>query len=156
MLKQLTRLSIEADGRYATELELKFLKDYLDSVDVRINAYEKIRDQEDEILQQWEAVKRNQKEDLFYMGDYDITEICHRDQTNSLRLAATAMLLDELALFREGLLIWYKTIAKSCKYQAYAKINYLLIQDVIRSYLNLEESELMIPIFQLKQTILSS
>lgn len=156
MLKQLTRLSIEADGRYATEIELKFLKDYLDSVEVRLNAYEKIRDQEEEILQQWEAVKRNQKEDLFHMGDYDITEICHRDQTNSLRMAASAMLLDELALFREGLLIWYKTIAKSCKYQVYAKINYLLIQDVIRSYLSLEESELMIPIFQLKQTILSS
>ncbi|GFE70527.1 hypothetical protein [Chroococcus sp. FPU101] len=156
MLKQLTNLSIEADARYATETELKFLKDYLDSVEVRINAYEKIRDQETEIIQRWEVVKRNQKENLFHMGDYDMTEICHRDQTNNLRLAATAMLLDELDRFREGLLIWYKTIVKSYKYQAYAKVNYLLIQDVIRLYLSFDEAELIIPIFQLNQTILSS
>lgn len=156
MLKQLASLSIKADGRYATESELKFLKDYFDSVDIRLNTYEKIRDQEEKIVQQWEIAKRSHPEDLFHMGEYDMTEICRRDETNALRLAATAMLIDELDRFRESTLIWYKTIVKSFKYQAYAKVNYLLIQDVIRLYLTIEEVELILPAFQLEHTILSS
>ncbi|PSF38207.1 allophycocyanin [Aphanothece hegewaldii CCALA 016] len=156
MLKQLASLSIKTDGRYATESELKFLKDYLDSVELRISTYEKIRDQEEEILQKWEAVKRSHTEDLYHMGDYDMTKTCRRDQTNSLRFATTAMLLDELDRFREGTLIWYKTIVNSFKYQAYAKVNYLLIQEVIRLYLSAEEVELINPAFQLEHTILSS
>lgn len=156
MLKQLTSLSIEADGRYATDSELKFLKDYFDSVELRISAYEKIRDQEEAILQSWETAKRNHKEDLFHMGDYDMTKTCRRDQTNSLRFATTAMLFDELDRFREGALIWYKTIVKSFRYQAYARVNYLLIQEVVRLYLSLEESELLIPAFELEHMIISN
>lgn len=156
MLRQLTNLSIEADGRYATASELNFLRNYLNSVELRISAYEKIRDREAEILEHWDAEKRNQKENLFHMGDYDMTKTCRRDQTNSLRYATTAMLLDELDRFREGALIWYQTIVKSFKYQAYAKINYLLIQDIIQFYLTAEEAKLIIPVLQLERTILSS
>jgi len=42
MLKQLSRLSNETEGRYASTVELQFIKDYVNSVDTRISAYEKI------------------------------------------------------------------------------------------------------------------
>jgi hypothetical protein len=66
------------------------------------------------------------------------------------------MLLDDLDRFREGALIWYQTIVKSFKYQAYAQVNYRLIQEVIRLYLTVEEADLIIPAFQLEHTIVSS
>ena len=50
MLNQLSRLSVEADGRYATTEELQFLKDYIQSLDLRLSAYEKISAAQTEIV----------------------------------------------------------------------------------------------------------
>ena len=50
MLNQLSRLSVEADGRYATSEELQFLKDYIQSLDLRLSAYEKISAAQTEIV----------------------------------------------------------------------------------------------------------
>jgi len=69
MFKQLTRLSIDADGRYASDSELQFLQDYLDSAELRMSAYEKVREQEEQIIFRWEAVKHGLKQDTFHMGD---------------------------------------------------------------------------------------
>ena len=52
MLKELTNLTLEADARYATSSELEFSKTYLDSVEIRLSAYKKIRDSADEIIEQ--------------------------------------------------------------------------------------------------------
>ena len=51
MLNQLERLSVEAEGRFATPEELKLLKDYFPTVNLRMSAYQKIRDREDEIIE---------------------------------------------------------------------------------------------------------
>ena len=155
MLKQLTRLSIEADGRYATNQELKFLKNYLESVDQRITTYEKIRDNEEKILHRLEAEKRMLKENLFAMGSRDITQICRRDMTAMLRCSAAAMLVDDLDCLREGLLLWYRTIVQAFSYQNYAKINYKIIQEVLKMYLELGEAELIMPALQLNHSLLS-
>ncbi len=55
MLTQFSKLSLDTDGRYATDSELKFIEDYLDSVDIRISTYEKIKSYEEEILQEVDA-----------------------------------------------------------------------------------------------------
>jgi hypothetical protein len=52
MLTQLARLSLEVDSRYATDGELKFLEDYLNSVEQRISGYGKIRDAQETIVHQ--------------------------------------------------------------------------------------------------------
>ena len=155
MLKQLARLSLEADGRYATDRELKFLKNYLQSIDQRITSYKKIRDAEEKILHRLEAEKRMLDENLFKMGSHDITQICRRDMTMMLRCSAAAMLVDDLDCLREGLLLWYQTIVKAFSYQGYAKINYKLLQKVIKMYLDPEEVELIMPALQLNHSILS-
>lgn len=156
MLKQLARLSVDVEGRYATDKELQFLEAYLESVKDRLSAYEKIRDNEEQIIAQWEAQKRSRNENLFELNGKDITEICRRDMTNMLRCSATFMLFDDLDRLQDGLLLWYKTIVKSFGYTKYAQINYQLIQDVIKLYLSAEEAALMLPVLQLDRAVLGA
>jgi hypothetical protein len=156
MFKQLTRLSIDADGRYATDDELKFLDDYLDTVETRVSAYETIRENEEQIIYRWEAAKRGIKQDVFHMGDRDVSEICRRDMTNVFRCSATAILFNDLDRLREGLLIWYQTIVRAFKYDKYTNITYSVIQDTIKEFLKPEEVELMLPALKLNHTILSN
>ena len=154
MFKQLTRLSIDADGRYATDDELKFIDDYLDTVETRVSTYETIRENEEQIIYRWEAAKRGIKQDVFHMGDRDVSEICRRDMTNIFRCSATAILFNDLDRLREGLLIWYQTIVRAFKYDKYTNITYAVIQDTIKEFLKPEEVELMLPALKLNHTIL--
>ncbi len=155
MLKQLSNLSIECDGRYAQSNELKFLKDYLNSADDRLKIYEKMSKNAENIIESWEEAKRKYPEDLFHQGTYDMTEICRKDMRDVLRCAAVAMLFNDLDRLREGMLIWYQTIVKSFHYTKYAAVNYLLIQDVIKLYLDPAEAEMIMPVFQLQHAVLS-
>jgi hypothetical protein len=156
MLKQLARLTNEADGRFASDEELTFLDDYLDSVSLRIQAYENVRDSEEAILDRVEAEKRAMKEDWFHMNGRDITDICHRDMTMMLRSAADAMLLSDLDRLRDGLLLWDQTIVRAFGYSAYANLNYKLLQNAVKAFLPPEEAALILPAIQLEHTILSA
>jgi hypothetical protein len=158
VLKQLSSLTVEADGRYATDRELQFLKDYLQSVDQRISAYEKVRDAADTIIAEMEAEKnlRNQteKEKLFYIGSDDRSQTCLRDMRGILRCSAAAMLVDDLERMRQAVLLWYYTIVRAFGYQKDAEVIYRLLEELVEKNLTEEEAELMKPILQLNCTIL--
>ncbi|MBE9170846.1 allophycocyanin [Pleurocapsales cyanobacterium LEGE 06147] len=158
MLKQLSSLTVEADGRYATDRELQFLKDYFTSVDQRISAYEKVRDAADTILAEMEAEKnvRNQteKEKLFYIGSDDRSQTCLRDMRGILRCSAAAMLIDDLERMRQAVLLWYYTIVRAFGYEKDTEIMYRLLEKLVDKHLTEEEAELMKPILQLNYTIL--
>lgn len=156
MLKQLSNLCLETDGRYATAEELQFMKDYLDSVELRISAYEKVRDNYQDIVEAVEEKKHHLKEDIFHIGDRDVRERMKHDSTRILRCTAGTMLIDDLDRLREGMLIWFQTIARSFGFQRHSGVNFKLYQEVIKNFLTLEEAALIIPIFQLEQTILGS
>lgn len=156
MLKQLARLTIEADGRYASDDELQFLDDYLESVDLRIQTYEKIRENEEKILHRVEAEKRPMKEDWFHFNGKDITQICRRDMGMMLRGAADAMLLNDLDRLRDSLLIWDQTIVRAFGYTPYANLNFKLLQNVVKIFLEPEEADTIMPSLQLVHTILSA
>jgi hypothetical protein len=156
MFKQLTRLSIDADGRYASDQELQFLQDFLDTAETRVSAYEKVRDNEEQIIHRWEAQKRGLRQDTFHMGDRDVTEICRRDMTNVFRCSITAILFGDLDRLREGLLIWYQTIVRAYNYTDYAKISYKVIQETITEFLEPDEVALLLPALKLDHTVLSS
>ncbi|BAU65753.1 Phycobilisome protein [Stanieria sp. NIES-3757] len=157
MLTKLARLSLEVDGRYATDRELQFLEDYLESVDLRIRTYEKIREHEAEILPEVEAQMQalNQNNQLFVMGDYEI-EICRRDRKNAVRYSSAAMLMDDLDRLREGILIWVQTIVRAIGWKRYVQNHYPVIQEVMKQYLLPEEAELIMLALQLDHTILGS
>ena len=155
MLKQLSQLNIEADGRYATDQELQFLKNYLQSVEQRISAYEKIRDAEEEIMDQTKAQIDAQNPNLFNRDSQDLSSVWRRDVGIILRSSATAMLINDLDRLREGLLLWQRTIVNANKTLPISQATYDVLSEIIKQFLSAEEAELMMPVLQLDQSILS-
>jgi hypothetical protein len=156
MLKQLNRLSIDADGRYASDAELKFLQDYLDSFDLRVSAYEKIRNNEEKIINQLAAKAMAANPKIFFKGSVDHTAICRRDRAHVLRISSAAMLLDELENLRDGFLCWYRTIIQAFNDQMPAQITYQMLGEIVSQYLTPEEMSLIRPALELNKSILGA
>lgn len=154
MLTQLSRLSIEADGRYASDRELKFLNDYFETVKTRISAYEKIRDAESEIIPRMEVAKKKADPTLFQLAGNDVTERCQRDLHRGLRYAAIAVLFNDLDYLRENPLLWYRTIVCSFGFAREMGVTYQIFPDIVKDYLSEEELELILPVFQAYRAIL--
>lgn len=157
MLSQFSKLSLDTDGRYATDSELKFIEDYLESIDMRIQTYERIKVNEEAILQEVEAKMHelNQNNCLYKMDEHG-KEICRRDRKNAVKYSNAAMLVDDLDRLRDGLLIWLKTIVRAVGYERFVRNHYPIIQEVIKQYLTPEEAKFILPALQLDCTILGA
>jgi hypothetical protein len=177
MLTQLNRLSVAVDGRYASDRELKFIEDYLESVEQRIETYQKIGDNQEQIVHQTKMLAGLSLE-FEQAGDREIKEIsqssvqnfeqlwqemsafdreiCTRDMPNVLRCMAAAMLIDDLDLLRDGMLLWYETIVRSFGFKHFSAVTYKVIQDAVRAHLSPEEAALIMPALQLNHSLLSS
>lgn len=154
MLNQLSRLSVEADGRYATTEELQFLKDYIQSLDLRLTAYEKISAAQTEIVERVETQVRATNPDLFRKGNRDVTATCKRDRFDVLRYSATALLSNDLDCLRDSFLLWYRTIIRVFQDREAAAVTYQVMQEVLKKYLTPQEAALISPIMGLNQVIL--
>ncbi|MDJ0509634.1 MAG: allophycocyanin [Crocosphaera sp.] len=155
MLTQFSKLSLDTDGRYASDSELQFLESYLDSTELRISAYEKIRDNEEKIIADWETERNKMKDKFFENGGEYVNKMSHRDITIILRCSATAMLVNDLDKLRDGMLIWVQTIFKACGMNDCSKNIYRILQEIIPRYLSPEETKLILPALQVNQTVLS-
>ncbi|WP_448527792.1 allophycocyanin [Parathermosynechococcus lividus] len=154
MLRQLEKLSLEADGRYATAAELQFLKNYLATAEQRISAYEKVRDAQETIIEQVDQQLCSPNPHIFRKGNQDYTAVCQRDRRSVLRLAAAAMLFADLDALRDGFLLWYRTIIKAFKDEKAARVTYQVLPTVVNQVLGAEEAPLMAPVMALTQSIL--
>ena len=155
MLKQLESLSLTAEGRYATAKELQFLRDFLPTVDLRINAYGKIRDAEDEIVEQLHNRMREINPKIFKTKSGDVSSMCRRDIKMILRNSIAAMLINDLDRLREDLLLWQKTITKAFKFKHIVTLTHIVMPKIIEQFLTPEEFDLIKPVLQLNQTILT-
>ena len=156
MLKQTKNLIIEADGRYATDQELQFIKDYLDSVEIRISTYEKVRDESEKILDLTKRKMDVKDPNLFIRGDKNLSSIWRRDVAIVLRCSVAAMLINDLDWLRDSLLLWHRTIVNANKTSHISEATYQVMLEVMKKYLTKEELELVLPVLQLNQSILSS
>ena len=156
MLKQITKLTIEADGRYACDKELEFIQDYLDSVELRISAYEKIRDKSEEILDKTKAKMEVKTPNLFARGKRDLGSIWRRDVAIVLRCSVAAMLVNDLDWIRDSLLLWHRTIVSANKTNHISDATYSMMPEVMKEFLTDEEIKLILPVLQLNQSILTS
>jgi Phycobilisome protein len=154
MLKQLNNLSVESDGRYASDSELKFLKDYLKTLELRVSAYEKIRNAEDQIVSQWAAKVLASNPNLYFKGNQDFTAICKRDRHSVLRISSAAMLMDDLENLRNGFLHWYRTIVHAFDYTQSASITYPQLAEILKQYLTPEEMGVIRPALDLSRSII--
>jgi hypothetical protein len=155
MLKKLEQLSVSAEGRYATDKELKFIKDYLPSIDLRVSAYQKIRDAEAEIIEQLEAKMRQKQPNIFQVSSGNVSPLYQRDTRIVLRSAIAAMLIDDLDRLQEGILIWQRTITKAFKVKHIAAMAHATMPEIIEQFLTPEEFALVKPALQLNQTVLA-
>ncbi|MEN9869089.1 MAG: hypothetical protein RLZZ171_72 [Cyanobacteriota bacterium] len=156
MLNQLDQLSLETEGRYATEQELQSLKDYFPTINARLSAYQKLRDGEAEIIAKLEARMREKQPDIFTMGDKDVAQMYQRDTKMALKISLAAMLIDDLDRLRENLLLWYLTIIKAFKFQHVITLAYNTMPEIIEQLLTAEEYACIKPILLLNQTVLAN
>lgn len=154
MLTQLKRLSIEADGRYASAQELKFADDYFQSLPLRLSAYQKLREDADDILDETEKRMRAKDSKIFMGPAGDFTEIWRRDTVRLIRYTAAALLFNDRDRLNEGLLIWHSTIAKSFKFDRTCKMCFQVMPEVAKQYLSPEEAALLTPLLSLNGIVL--
>ncbi|HAT13690.1 MAG TPA: phycobilisome protein [Microcoleaceae bacterium UBA11344] len=154
MLSQLARLSMEADGRYASAAELQFLKDYFQSLNHRMSAYKKIQASEKEILSQVEAQMQSLDPSLFRRGSQDVTAKCRGDFAQVLRHSAAALLMNDTERLRDRLLLWLQTILGAVQVKNSSAVTYDVMQKVIKQYLTAEEASLFLPILEIDRTLL--
>jgi len=154
MLSQLARLSMEADGRYASAVELQFLKDYFQSLNHRMSAYKKIQASEKEILSQVEAQMQSLDPSLFRRGSQDVTAKCRGDFAQVLRHSAAALLMNDTERLRDRLLLWLQTILGAVQVKNSSAVTYDVMQKVIKQYLTAEEASLFLPILEIDRTLL--
>ncbi|MDJ0731282.1 MAG: allophycocyanin [Crocosphaera sp.] len=157
MLTQFSKLSLDTDGRYASDSELQFINDYLESVDMRIQTYEKINANQEAILQEVDAKMHELNENnCLYKMDEHGKEVCRRDRKNAIKYTSAAMLIDDLDRLRDGLLIWLQTIVRAVGYEHFVRTHYPIIQEVIQQYLTPEEAQFILPALQIDCTILGA
>lgn len=155
MLSQLDRLSVNADGRYASDEELLFLREYLQSARLRFQLYQKLQKLEVQVVQT--VLERLKAEDptLLQVGGQDLTAKWQRDTVRTLRYIAASLLINDTEIFKERMLLWFQTIMRSFQTQRSCEATYRVMQAVIKRYLSAEEAELVCPILELSRSMLS-
>jgi Phycobilisome protein len=154
MLSQLARLSMEADGRYASATELQFLKDYFQSFNHRMSAYKKIQAAEKEIIRQVEEQMQSIDPSLFRRGSQNVTAKCRADAVLVLRHSTTALLINDTERLRDRLLLWLQTILTPFHARNSSTVTYDVMKKVLKQYLTAEEISLFFPILEINSTLL--
>ncbi len=155
MLSQLERLSVETDGRYASDKELVFFQQYLQTARLRFALYQKLQRLEPHVVQEVLGQLRRQDPTLLQVGGQDLTPKWQRDTVRTLRYGATAMLLDDPDHFKEQMLLWFQTIMRSFHTERSCDATYRILQTVMQQYLTSEEGALFLPILELSRTVLA-
>jgi hypothetical protein len=154
MLSQMQSLGQVVDGRYATDEELQFFSDYLQSFNLRLSAYARLQVAEATIVQQVQAKLQSLDPTLLQSGSEDVTGKWRRDTIRVLRYSAIAMLLNDADWLRDRLLYWMQTVMKAFGAQRSCDVTYQLMQDAVRQHLTPLEARLFCPILELNRTLL--
>jgi hypothetical protein len=156
MLSQFDRFSLEVDGRYATDAELQFIADYIQSFDLRVQTYQKLQELELTIVQQTYTKVRSIEPSLFDRGRQDISKKWKQDTIRALRYTAVAVLVDDPDTFRERFLLWFQTIMRAFGAQRGCHITYRVLQEVIKQHLTDAQASLVHPILELSRHYLGT
>ena len=156
VLQQLSRLSSNIEGRYATAKELQFINDFQASLELRMSTYRRIRETETDILNATYDRSHLRAPNLFPKDDQSLNSLCKRDAQIILMSAALSMLTDDLEVIRDNLLLWQKTIIKAFDHQKYVRIFYQAMEEVIKEKFSSEEIELLRPALTLIFNTLSA
>ncbi|AFY68632.1 Phycocyanin [Thalassoporum mexicanum PCC 7367] len=155
MLSKLRQLTVDAEGRYATDDELTFLKGYIHSYELRINTYNKLRELENAIVEQSYEKVRSQDPNVFNSSGTDITAKWKADTRRVLRYSAVALLIDDTNRLKEHLLFWFQTVMQAFKAQRSCNVTYAVMQEVVKQSLTEQEAKLVCPLLELTRNALA-
>ena len=155
MLSQLEKLSLNTDGRYASDEELQFVSDYMQSFSLRAQTYQKLQSVEAAIVQQVEEKMRSRDPNLFRSGNEDVSAKWKRDTLRVLRYSAVAMLMNDPETLCERFLFWFQTIMKAFSAQKSCNATYEVMQEVVKQHLTPVQASLFCPILEINRRTLS-
>ncbi|NJM48119.1 MAG: phycobilisome protein [Alkalinema sp. RU_4_3] len=156
MLSQMQRLSAEAEGRYATDEELRFLAEYLSSYELRLQTYQKLQQMEAGLLQKAYEKLVAQEPGMFRSGATDLTTKWKRDTVRILRFSVTALLINDLDSHQEKMLLWFQSIARAVNVQKSCNLTYTALQEIIRPHLTEPQANLFLPILEMNRRTLAN
>ncbi|WP_448600398.1 phycobilisome protein [Thermoleptolyngbya sp.] len=154
MLSQMKRLSLETEGRYATDADLQFLRDYAKSYGLRVETYQRIQSAEVLLVSQVQQYMMSKDPTLFQGGNSDLTAKWKRDTVRVLRYSAVAMLLNDPETLQERFLLWFQTIMRAFGAQRSCNATYEAMQHVVRQHLTPVQASLFCPILELNRHLL--
>lgn len=140
----LEKMIEQGDGKYVGSKDVQVLLDYAQSVQLRIEAYQAIKEQEAELF---EMVLERVHAHPVYINRYIKTEngTCLRDMTATLRYCSTAMLLNDEQFLREEYLIWLETIVRSLKHKDLTLAAMEALSEALAKRLPQDQYKLMAP-----------
>ncbi len=156
MLSQIQHLNLATDGRYATDAELQFLRDYMKSYALRVETYQALQAAEATIVQQVHAQLMAADPTLLSSGADDLTAKWKRDTIRVLRYSSVAMLLNDPDTLQEQFLLWFQTIMRAFSAQKSCDATYEAMQEVVKRTLTPIQSSLVCPILELNRRSLGS
>lgn len=148
-MSQLERLSLEADGRYASDAELQFLTDYVQSFHLRSQTYLKFQELESMLVQQAYIKMRSINPALFNYGNTEIGTKWKQDTVRVLRYTAVAVLMNDSDTFRERFLLWFQTVMKAFGVQQSCDVTYQVLQALVKQHFSPPQAQLICPILEL-------
>lgn len=156
MLSQLNSLSLEVEGRYATDAELQFIVDFVESFPQRLQTYQNLQQAEAAILQQTYARVRSIDPRLLVSGVEDLTPKWKRDTVRTLRYTAAAVLLNDPETLQEQFLLWFQTIMRAFGAQRSCDVTYGAMQEAVKQQLPTQQANLVCPLLELNRRALGN
>jgi hypothetical protein len=156
MLSQMQRLSFNVEGRYATDEELRFIPEYLQTYELRLQTYQKLQEIEQLVIQQVQEKMLAQDPNILHSGTTDIAAKWKRDTIRVWRYSVAALLMDDVDTLRDRFLLWFQTVMRAFSAQKSCHATYTAMQDVAKQHLTAQQASLFIPILDLNCRLLGS
>ena len=154
MLSQCETLIQQTEGRYATDAELDIFLSYTASYPKRLALYQKLQTIEQKLVNTVHERLMTHHPHLLKSKKRNISAKWKRDTLRTLRLSAIAILLDDPTTLQERYLLWFQTVMGAFHAQKSCDLTYSIMQEVVESLLESDESSLLIPILELNRTAL--
>ena len=156
MLSKLQQLGTNTDTRYASDDELQFVDTYITSFESRIDAYQRIKAVEKEIVETVLARLQSSHPNLLFPKGEDMKNKWKQDTFRVLRYSAMTVLLDDPELLRQQFLYWFQTIMQAFGAQEACNVTYLVMQEVSQELLPQDVANLLCPILEMNRNFLGT
>ncbi|GAB4346480.1 MAG: allophycocyanin subunit alpha [Leptolyngbyaceae cyanobacterium] len=137
----LTQNILEADGRYLSTQELAPLERYYESYQMRLEAYQHLRDRGDRlVIAALQKLAQTYPDLIRQHGPR-----CKYDMSEVLRYIALSVLRDDELFFKEQMMVWLDTILLAHKRNTHCGLAYRYLLEAIVATLPAPVSNLVHP-----------